>query len=417
MSNPSQATMEIPSRTCSWTKHDTHWVLSLFGTAVGAGILFLPINIGIGGFWPLIIMTLLAFPMTYLAHRGLARFVLSSKRDDADFTDVVEEHFGATAGRLISLLYFFSIFPILLIYGVGLTNTVDSFIVNQLELSSPPRVVLSGILVAGMIAIMLGGEKLLLRAFAVLVYPLVAVLLFLSLYLVPNWQMPSVTTPDAGQLTELLWLSVPIVVFSFSHAAAISSFANVQRRHYKSEAVVKSEAILRNTSMMLILFVLLFVFSCVLSLTPEQMNAAKDANVSVLSYLANVYNNPFIATLGPLVAFIAITSSFLGHFLGARESFNGLATKQTKLSLAAADKLGIAFMFVAIWACAVVNPSILDMMGAISGPIIAMILFIMPTIAVFKVPALKQYKGHLGTYFVLIVGLLAVSALLYNMLG
>lgn len=74
MSNPSQATMEIPSRTCSWTKHDTHWVLSLFGTAVGAGILFLPINIGIGGFWPLIIMTLLAFPMTYLAHRGLARF-------------------------------------------------------------------------------------------------------------------------------------------------------------------------------------------------------------------------------------------------------------------------------------------------------------------------------------------------------
>ena len=74
-------------------------------------------------------------------------------------------------------------------------------------------------------------------------------------------------------------------------------------------------------------------------------------------------------------------------------------------------------MFVAIWACAVVNPSILDMMGAISGPIIAMILFIMPTIAVFKVPALKQYKGHLGTYFVLIVGLLAVSALLYNMLG
>ena len=72
-------------------------------------------------------------------------------------------------------------------------------------------------------------------------------------------------------------------------------------------------------------------------------------------------------------------------------------------------------MFVAIWVCAVINPSILDMMGAISGPIIAMILFIMPTIAVFKVPALQQYKAHLGTYFVLVVGLLSVSALLYNM--
>ncbi|WP_288343750.1 aromatic amino acid transport family protein, partial [uncultured Pseudoalteromonas sp.] len=139
------------SSNSKWNLHDTQWVLSLFGTAVGAGILFLPINIGIGGFWPLIIMACLAFPMTYLAHRGLARFVLSSKQPEADFTDVVEEHFGINAGRLISLLYFLSIFPILLIYGVGLTNTVDSFIVNQLGMESPPRVLLSGVLVGGMI--------------------------------------------------------------------------------------------------------------------------------------------------------------------------------------------------------------------------------------------------------------------------
>ncbi|RZM81008.1 HAAAP family serine/threonine permease [Pseudoalteromonas rubra] len=400
-----------------WTQHDTNWVLSLFGTAVGAGILFLPINIGIGGFWPLMIMALLAFPMTYLAHRGLARFVLSSKHKDSDFTDVVEEHFGATAGRLISLLYFFSIFPILLIYGVGLTNTVDSFMVNQLEMASPSRVLLSGLLVAGMIAIMLGGEKLLLRAFALLVYPLVGILLMLSLYLIPHWQAPVVTTPDIAGLSETLWLSVPIIVFSFSHAAAISSFANAQRRHYANGATYKSEAILRNTSLMLIVFVLLFVFSCVLSLSPEQMGEAKAANVSVLSYLANVYDNPFIAMLGPLVAFIAITSSFLGHFLGARESFNGLLSKQSSLSVGLIDKLGVGLMFIAIWVCAVMNPSILDMMGAISGPIIAMILFIMPTIAIFKVPALKQYRNHLGTYFILLVGILAVSALLYNMAG
>lgn len=30
-----------------WTRSDTTWMLSLFGTAVGAGILFLPINAGI----------------------------------------------------------------------------------------------------------------------------------------------------------------------------------------------------------------------------------------------------------------------------------------------------------------------------------------------------------------------------------
>lgn len=416
MSNsPEAMTLDMSSASRGgWTQHDTQWVLSLFGTAVGAGILFLPINIGIGGFWPLLIMALLAFPMTFLAHRGLARFVLSSKQENADFTDVVEEHFGAGAGRLISLLYFFSIYPILLIYGVGLTNTVDSFMVNQLGMESIPRVALSGILVAFMIGLMLGGEKLLMRAFSALVYPLVAILLFLSLYLIPNWQMPAVSAPDLGELSSTLWLSVPVIVFSFSHAAAISSFANVQRRHYRAEAVSKSERILKYTSLMLILFVLLFVFSCIFSLTPEQMTQAKEANVSVLSFLANIYDNPYIALLGPFVAFVAITSSFLGHFLGARESFNGLVTKQTKLGNATADKIGVSVMFVTIWICAVINPSILGMMEAISGPIIAMILFVMPTIAIYKVPSLNKYKGRLSTYFVLVVGLLAVSALLFS---
>jgi len=256
-----------------------------------------------------------------------------------------------------------------------------------------------------------------LRAFAILVYPLVGILFFLSLYLIPSWQMPNMSFPEFGSFSQTLWLSIPIIVFSFSHAAAISSFANIQRGHYGKEATAKSEAILKRTSLLLIVFVLLFVFSCVLSLTSEQMLQAKAQNVSVLSYLANVTDNSFIATLGPLVAFIAITSSFLGHFLGARESFNGLVTKQTKLDVKIADKIGVAIMFFAIWFCAVQNPSILDMMDKLSGPIIAMILFIMPMIAVYKVPALQKYRGRFSTLFVLFVGVLAVMALLYSFIS
>ncbi|WP_234942149.1 aromatic amino acid transport family protein [Vibrio anguillarum] len=401
----------------NWTKHDTYWLLSLFGTAVGAGILFLPINIGLGGFWPLVLMVLLAFPMTYLSHRGLARFVLSSRRPNADFTDVVEEHFGQRAGRLISLLYFLSIFPILLIYGVGLTNTVDSFLVNQAQMVAPPRVLLSGGLVFALIAIMLGGEKIMLRAFAVMVYPLAAILLFLSLYLIPYWSVPSLVLPQMSDFLHTVWLAIPVVVFSFSHAAAISSFANVQRRHYGVLADKKSEQILRYTSLVLILFVLLFVFSCVLALSPEALQEAKVQNISVLTYLANVTDNPFIATLGPLVAFIAITSSFLGHFLGARESLTGLLCKNFGLSLRLAGRFTIAILFVTIWIVAILNPSILGMMEAFSGPVIAMILFIMPMIAVFKVPSLAKYQQQMSTLFVMAIGLLAVSALLYNLLN
>lgn len=34
-----------------WTYRDFTWALSLFGTAVGAGVLFLPIKAGAGGFY------------------------------------------------------------------------------------------------------------------------------------------------------------------------------------------------------------------------------------------------------------------------------------------------------------------------------------------------------------------------------
>ena len=81
------------------------------------------------------------------------------KNPGSDITEVVEEHFGKTAGKLITLLYFFAIFPILLIYGNGITNTVDSFIVNQLGMASPNRAILSFVLIAILISVMLFNEK------------------------------------------------------------------------------------------------------------------------------------------------------------------------------------------------------------------------------------------------------------------
>ncbi len=124
-----------------WRKTDTMWMLGLYGTAIGAGVLFLPINAGVGGMIPLIIMAILAFPMTFFAHRGMTRFVLSGKNPGEDITEVVEEHFGVGAGKLITLLYFFAIYPILLVYSVAITNTVETFMAHQLHMTPPPRAI------------------------------------------------------------------------------------------------------------------------------------------------------------------------------------------------------------------------------------------------------------------------------------
>ncbi|MEZ8143293.1 HAAAP family serine/threonine permease [Enterovibrio norvegicus FF-162] len=403
-----------------WSAQDTTWMLSLFGTAVGAGILFLPINAGLNGFWPLVALAVLVGPMTYLAHRGLARFVLSSKKPGSDITEVVEEHFGATAGKLITLLYFFAIYPIVLIYGVGITNTVDSFMVNQLGMESLPRAVLSIVLILGMMSVMLAGEKLMLKVTQFLVYPLVTILLFMSVYLIPDWNMSALQqVPTVADFWTTIWISIPVLVFAFNHSPAISAFSMAQTRNYGDDAERKAKQILIRTSGMLLGFVMLFVFSCVLSLTPADLAEAKAQNLAVLSYLANKHDSPFISYLGPVVAFVAIVSSFFGHYMGAREGLNGLIIKQLRsrnktVNLKKIDMFTVTFVIITSWIVATINPSILGMIESLGGPIIATILFIMPMYAIKKVPAMQKYGGKASNIFVTFMGLVAISAIMYS---
>ncbi|GAB1671235.1 serine/threonine transporter [Mannheimia haemolytica] len=408
--------MAMPSQRFSLT-----WVLNLFGTAVGAGVLFLPINAGMGGFYPLIIMTLLVGPMTYLAHRGLTRFVLSSKYKGSDITAVVREHFGEQAGKLITLLYFFAIFPILLIYGVGITNTVSSFMENQLHIAPPSRAVLSFMLIAAMIGVMLLSEQVMLKITTCLVYPLVLILLGLSIYLIPQWNTAALQQmPTTGGFLTTLWLTIPVLVFAFNHSPAISSFALSQQKYYQDDkkAEIESAKVLRSTAFILVLFVMFFVFSCVLTLTPEELAQAKVQNISILSYLANKFDNPIISYFGPLVAFLAIGSSFFGHYLGAREGLEGLVNQMRKEPIEPSKfrKITAITFLIILWIVATINPSILGFIESLGGPIIAMILFIMPVYAVYKVPALARFKGEFGHLFVLVMGCIAISAIVYGLL-
>ncbi|EGA70379.1 serine transporter [Vibrio sinaloensis DSM 21326] len=401
-----------------FTYKDFTWCLSLFGTAVGAGVLFLPIKAGAGGFWPLVILALIAAPMTWFAHKSLARFVLSAKNPDADITDTVEEHFGKTGANIITFAYFFAIYPIVLIYGVGITNTVDSFLVNQMGMESIPRPLLSGALIAAMTAGVVFGKELMLKATSALVYPLVFILLALSFYLIPDWNSSMMSVaPDWSSMPSVVWLAIPIIVFSFNHSPVISQFSKEQRRVHGDNAVKKTDAITGGAAMMLMGFVMFFVFSVVLSLSPEQLAMAKEQNISVLSYLANVHESPLISYMGPLVAFAAITSSYFGHFLGAHEGLVGLIKSRSETPVSKIEKASLIFIVVTTWIVAIVNPSILGMIETMGAPMIAAILFLMPVFAMQKVPAMAKYKTSAPVQiFTAICGIAAITSVIYGAL-
>lgn len=411
-----------------WHKQDTTWALSLFGTAIGAGVLFLPINAGTGGLLSLLLITILAFPIMYYSHRALAKMIYASNSAEEGITGTIREYFGNKASIIFNIIYFCSIYTIVLMYSVALTNTASSFMVHQLHMQEPPRAILSLVSVLGLIVILNLGQDITVKVMSMLVYPFIASLLFIAISLIPQWNtsmisFSSISTFSTGTgYFGMLWMTLPVIVFSFNHSPMISSFVMKQRATYGIEATdAKCAQIQKVCYIMTFTVVMFFVWSSVLSLTPNDLIMAKEQNLSILSYLANKLNSPLIAIAAPIIAFVAITKSFLGHYVGAYEVMRDMIIKSCKargkdVKEKTVKTIILAFVVLTCWYVAYANPSILGLIDTLSGPLVAAILCLLPMFAIYKVPVLAKYRGKISNIFVIIIGVLTVLASIKSLL-
>ncbi|MFE7083449.1 aromatic amino acid transport family protein [Priestia megaterium] len=406
-----------------WYKQDTTWALSLFGTAIGAGVLFLPINAGIGGILSLLFITIFAFPIMYYGHRAFAKIIYTSKAADDGITGTIREYFGTKVSKIFNLFYFYAIYTIVLMYAVALTNTASSFIVNQMHLPEPPRAILSLILVLVLIFIVNFGQDFTIKVMSMLVYPFITSLLFIGIYLIPKWNMASLSFSSVSKnssglgILGMFLMILPITVLAFNHYPIISSFVIKQRETYGIEATdAKCGQIQKYGYILTFAVVMFFTWSCVLSLAPADLAMAREQNLSILSYLANHLNTPIIAFAGPLIAFLAVTKSFLGHYVGGYEVMRDIIIESGRargkeLNEKTVKTIILIFVILTCWFTAYVNPSILGIIDSISGPTGAVILLLLPMYAIRKVSALDKYRGRFSNVFVAIIGVITVLAI------
>ncbi len=399
--------------------------MGLYATAVGAGTLFLPITVGSNAPIILLFILLVAFPLSYYSHRALSRFVLSSSHREGDITHVVEEHFGPRAGKLLMLVYLMAFYPIILVYSISITNAIESFMVHQMGGAMVSRGWLVLAVMLGLHLILLTGKQVVVSAISVLALPMIAFLLGISFYLLPQWSLSYFTESQAVDwrdpaVWKSLWLIVPVMVFSFSHAPIISSFTAAQKKRCHVSAHMRSQRIIKWSSLLICGSVLFFVISCVMSLSQAEMALARTDNISVLSALANKFSNPLIAYVGPLIAILAMSKSFLGTSMGVNEgtvsmvsgACRGLGLSLREVTIA---RVSSVILFVVTGIITYLNPNVLNIIEKVSGPLIAVILFLLPAYAIYRLPALKGYRGA-STLFVMVVGLLAISALIYDLI-
>ena len=406
----------------SWDKKDSGWLATLFGTALGAGILYLPVQAAQAGFFSLLFVAIIALPAIWIAHRNLTHFCLSATHSEDDITSTATEKFGVKAGGLLILAYVMSIFPILLLYGIGLTNVVINAFVHMFHLPAPSRLITSFIILLIMTAIVTHGEKLILSVCGLLVVPLACILVLIAIYFIPLWHMPSFGHFTAMEFIKTIVIMTPLLVFSFNHTPACSSFAQTYRLTYKSRELYNSKikSVLNANILLLMVIILPFVFSCVLAMTDmDIINAIKDNIPAILAISNGGHDMTWAPYAITFITFLAITSSFFGVYIGSLEGCNGLTTyimkhacKQDSFNFnhhKTLQHLIRAVIFLLCWLTATLNFSVINIILTIVAPVLAIILFIMPVYSFYRVKELKGYRCIPRDIFVLVFGLVVIA--------
>ena len=171
---------------------------------------------------------------------------------------------------------------------------------------------------------------------------------------------------------------------------------------------------------MLVGFTMFFVWSCSLALGADGMDAAREANIPVLSYLANETHAPFLAVLSPIVALCAIASSYFGHVMGAEEGttylVRAVAPEFANRVSPKAMRWGIyVFVFVTTVAAAVINPSILDLISVVGGVFITFLVYIVPMLLFRNAKAFRRFANKPETIFVFVLGVIIMGVAIWQM--
>jgi serine transporter len=394
---------------------DRGWILTCFGTAVGAGMLFLPIQAGPGGIWPVILLTLIIFPLTYGSHSGITRIVASCP-GATDIVGAIENDLGRTIGFTISVLYFLSIVSACIGYSIGLTNIINTFLVNQMHFAEISRLLLTFIILLSMTVVLFGNEKIVVLVTSALTFPLIILLVFVSVYMIPHWNLSLLHEPiKIRDFTKYTLLLLPLLVFAMNFSPVCSSLAAFYRKQYNriDEAIKHTDLVVKWTSILLLIFVMFFVISLCFCITPEILRSAGKNNTDALTTLSLAYNSPILQYIFPVVSFLAIASSYFGHFEGTREGLNGIIVqiitwknpaRKSTLNLKKMRIISTVVLFAIIWFLSVSNLSILSVLGALSAPIVAIYAYLMPIMMMKRIPRLRIYRSKLAA-FVFVMGI------------
>ncbi|RCW68675.1 amino acid permease [Pseudorhodoferax soli] len=410
-----------------FTRYDLGWVILCIGMAIGAGIVFLPVQVGITGVWAFAASVALAYPALYMMQKLYLQTLSASEECDS-YAGIITQYLGRNWGMFLAVVYFFMLVKGMLTYSLAVTfdtaKYLQTFGVTTQLLSDNPLFSL-GILCL-LVLIAAQGERMLFKVAGPLVLFKLGVVVLLGIVMIPHWDLKN-NLPSLPALKQFLIdtvLTVPFTLFSILFVQILSPM-NIAFRKVESDPRIATYRALRANRIaygVLVVSVLFFATSFAFALSHEQALSAKAQNISALALAGSVMPGSVVLYLTTALNVFAILTAFLGIYLGFEESIKGVVLNlvcrfipRERISDRLISVAVCVAIVVGLWFWVQTRFSIL-LLQQLASPIYGIASFVIPCILVYKVPALRQYKS-LKVWYVFLFGLIVCLSPVLKAMG
>lgn len=271
---------------------DTGWVIMSIGMAIGAGIVFLPVQVGLMGLWVFLLSSVIGYPAMYLFQRLFIN-TLAESPECKDYPSVISGYLGKNWGILLGALYFVMLVIWMFVYSTAITNDSASYLhtfgVTEGLLSDSPFYGL--VLICILVAISSRGEKLLFKISTGMVLTKLLVVAALGVSMVGMWHLYNVgSLPPLGLLVKNAIITLPFTLTSILFIQTLSPMVISYRSREKSIEVARHKALRAMNIAFGILFVTVFFYavSFTLAMGHDEAVKAYEQNISALALAAAV---------------------------------------------------------------------------------------------------------------------------------
>ncbi|EOC1311348.1 amino acid permease [Cronobacter turicensis] len=403
---------------------DRGWVIMSIGMAIGAGIVFLPVQVGLMGLWVFLLSSLVGYPAMYLFQRLFIN-TLAESPECKDYPGVISGYLGKNWGILLGALYFVMLVIWMFVYSTAITNDSASYLhtfgVTEGVLSENPFYGLA--LICVLVALSSRGEQLLFRVATGMVLTKLLVVAALGVSMIGLWHLYNTgALPPVGLLIKNAIITLPFTLTSILFIQTLSPMVISYRSREKNSEVARYKALRAMNIAFGILFVTVFFYavSFTLAMGHDEAVKAYQQNISALAIAAQFISDggAWVKVVSVILNIFAVMTAFFGVYLGFREATQGIVMNLLRRKMPA-DRInetwvqrGIMLFAIALaWSAVALNAPVLSF-TSVCSPIFGLVGCLIPAWLVLKIPALHKYKGA-SLVIIIITGLLlCVSPLL-----